>query len=81
VSKRDDKKTPLSRAERVMTRNSHGRAAEVSKISWRGRGRARLKNKILLEGEPVEHIKHIAGNIAKFGDVPREACRSAQDPV
>jgi len=33
VGKRDDKKTALSRAERATNRNTHGSAAEVSKIS------------------------------------------------
>src|SRR6218665_859930 len=36
---------------------------------------------LLLEGEPVEHIQHIAGNMTKFGNAPRKACSSAQDPV
>src|SRR6218665_2211945 len=63
VSKSDGKKTSLSRAERATTRNSHGSAAEVLKIS---RSEAQeeppdqrnytVRNP-LLNGEPVAHIQ------------------------
>ena len=84
MSKRNYKKTPISRAERSTTRNTLGSAAEVSKISEaRPRRDRQTKDgtKSSVGGEPVEHIQHIAGNMAKFGDAPREACGSAQDLV
>jgi len=85
-AKERSKKTTLGRAERVMTRNTHGSAAEVSKI-FRSEAQERQPDQTLyvqnplLERKPVEHIQHIAGNMAKFRDVAREACGRKQHPV
>ena len=46
VSKRDDKKTPLSRAERAMTRSTHGSAGEVA---GPGQGTITAKRQVSIE--------------------------------
>src|SRR6218665_967387 len=73
--KRNDEHTLSCSVDRRVQRERRPVALRVvQQITKRGRTKAMTQSEIFVEGEPLEHMQHIAGDMAKFGNCCWSKC-------